>query len=102
MEPKPSRAKRRISSRPSQGLKARLSRSTRCALVSFVVLVVATFVIVCFARKNKNPPPGIAWRWVYECRVKKEFLGQQPPRASAHACTTTTGATARHAEIAAI
>jgi hypothetical protein len=31
--------------------------------------------------------------------VKKEFLGQQPPRASAHACTTTTSATAHRAKI---
>jgi hypothetical protein len=34
--------------------------------------------------------------------VKKEFLGQQPPRASAHACTTTTSATAHCAKILAL
>jgi hypothetical protein len=34
--------------------------------------------------------------------VKKEFLGQPPPRASAHACTTTTSATAHRAKIATI
>jgi len=28
--------------------------------------------------------------------VKKEFLGQQPPRASAHASTTTTTNAAAH------
>src|SRR5579872_492727 len=33
---------------------------------------------------------------------KKDFLGQQPPRASAHACTTTTSATTRRARISAI
>jgi hypothetical protein len=33
--------------------------------------------------------------------VKKEFLGQQPPRASAHACTTTTSAATRRAKIGA-
>ncbi len=34
--------------------------------------------------------------------VKKEFLGQQPPRASAHAYTTTTSATAHRAKILAL
>src|SRR5580700_1587914 len=42
MESKPSRAKRRISSRPSQGFMERLRRSTLCALVSWAV-----FVIIC-------------------------------------------------------
>src|SRR5208282_1394534 len=41
MDWNPSRAKRRISSRPSHGFLERLRRSTLCALVSAAVIVIA-------------------------------------------------------------
>jgi len=37
-----------------------------------------------------------------DCWIKKLFLGQQPPCARAHACTTTTRATTHGTEIEAI
>jgi hypothetical protein len=52
--------------------------------------------------RNKKPTASFDWRWVMSAGIKKKFLGQQPPRASAHACTTTTSATAHGAKIGAI
>src|SRR5580698_5593302 len=98
MDWKPSRAKRRISSRPSHGFLARFRRSTRCAVVSFAVVVISSKPGN-FYPENKKPTARCVWRWVDECLVKKEFLGQQPPRASAHTCTTTTSAEAHRAKI---
>jgi hypothetical protein len=100
MDSNPSRAKRRISSNPCQGFISRFKRSAFCALVSL-----AGFVIKLWSEmsgKIKNPPPGSSGDGFMSAGVKKNFLGQQPPRASAHACTTTTSATAHRAKIAAL
>src|SRR5438477_10602104 len=78
IEVKPSREKRRISSRPSQGFFSLLSRSTRCAFVS-----VTEFGI-------KNPPPAIRTGGGSISAEFKKFLGQQPPCASGHTHTTTS------------
>jgi hypothetical protein len=51
-------------------------------------------------RKIKNPPPDSLAMGFMSAGIKKEFLGQQPPRASAHACTTTTSTAAHRAKIA--
>src|ERR1700676_529044 len=95
MESSPSRAKRRISSSPSHGFIVRFRRSTFCALVSLAVVVIKKTV-----RKTKNPPPDATGDGSVSADIKKESLGQQPPRASAHACTTTTSAAAHSAKIA--
>src|SRR6266446_706842 len=104
MESKPSRAKRRISSRPSHGFLERLRRSTCCALVSFAVFVinclVRLFVPDCFVPENKKPTARFVWRWVISAGFKRNPLLRQPPCARAHACTTTTAhAHAHHAKI---
>src|SRR4029077_12007517 len=94
MESKPSRAKRRISAKPSQGFMARFRRSDFCALVSL------TAFSITISRKKKNPPPDALWRWVISADDAMKLLSQQPPRARAHACTTTTCTHADLAEIA--
>src|ERR1700737_507150 len=52
-----------------------------------------------FDIQRKNPPPDLFWRWVMSAGIKKKSLGQQPPRARAHRCTTTTSAHAHRAKI---
>src|SRR3954447_13049371 len=105
MDANPSRAKRRISARPSHGFCARLRRSTRCAVVSFPVFVFVLVVMLSvffqiFAGKKKPTARCAGGGLMMSAYLKKKFLGQQPPRASAHACTTTTTA-ARRAKIGA-
>jgi hypothetical protein len=56
---------------------------------------------MCFGKKQK-PTASSSGDGFIGAGVKKEFLGQQPPRASAHARTTTTSATANRAAIEAI
>jgi len=55
-----------------------------------------------FVRQNKKTIARFTGDGFMNAGIKKKFLSQQPPRASAHAWTTTTGATARRAEIGAI
>src|ERR1700676_2069676 len=102
MESNPSRANRRISSRPSQGFLERLRRSTRCAFVSFAVVVIdclaRLFVPDCFVPENKKPTARFIWRWVISAGFTVNPLVRQPPCARAHACTTTTRAHAHRAK----
>src|SRR5450759_1947848 len=58
MESYPSRAKRRISSRPSQGFFSRFRRSTLCVFVSWSALAI----------KKKNPPPAFSGDGFGICR----------------------------------
>src|ERR1019366_1598769 len=95
MDAKPSRAKRRISSRPSHGFLERFRRSTLCALVSFTMFVIACFAPDCFVLENKKPTARLLWRWVISAGITISYLGRQPPRASAHGCTTTSTHTQR-------
>src|SRR5277367_744303 len=93
MESKPPRAKRRISSRPSQGLKERFKRSTFCALVSLIASAI-------FALQNcrkKEKPTARCSLAVGITAVFMKFLSQQFTCTRAHACTTTTRA---HADLA--
>ena len=102
MEANPSRAKRRISSIPSHGFLERLRRSTLWALVSVAAFDIFVYLrrIAClsslvfffarFSRENKKPTARLIWRWVISAGIKKNPLGRQPPRASAHECTTTS------------
>src|ERR1700682_4872153 len=102
MESNPSRAKRRISSRPSHGFLERLRRSTRCALVSFAAFVInylARLLLTGFVPENKKPTARFIWRWVISAGFKRNPLVRQPPCARAHACTTTTRAHAHRAKI---
>src|SRR4030081_931952 len=102
MESNPSRAKRRISSRPSHGFLERLRRSTRCALVSFAVFVIILALLLvpdCFVPENEKPTARFIWRWVISAGFKRNPLVRQPPCARAHACTTTTRAHAHRAKI---
>src|SRR5580658_1224675 len=98
MDENPSRAKRRISSSPSHGFLERLRRSTLFALVS-----VPEFVIACcprlFVPENKKPTASSIWRWVISAGIRTNSLGRHPPRASAHACATTTSAHTRRGKI---
>jgi hypothetical protein len=98
MDSNPSRAKRRISSNPCHGFISRFRRSAFCAFVSLAGIVISYGPK--HPAKIKNPPPGSSGDGFMSAGVKKNFLGQQPPRASAHACTTTTSATAHSAKIA--
>src|SRR5580704_3873985 len=79
MEAKPSRAKRRISSRPSHGFLVRLRRSTRCAVVSLAVVVGAVVVIEKLG-ENKKPTARLLWRWVDECRYYEILRSAASPR----------------------
>src|ERR1035438_809290 len=74
MDPKPSRAKRRISSRPSHGFLERLRRSTLCALVSFTMFVIACFAPDCFVPENKKTHRQIALAVGYKCRYYNKLL----------------------------
>src|SRR5260370_15029799 len=93
MESNPSRANRRISSRPSHGFLERLRRSTLCALFSFAAFVIRSlarlFVPNCFVPENKKPTARFVWRWVISAGFRTNPLVRQPPCARSHACTTT-------------
>jgi hypothetical protein len=72
----------------------RLRRSTLCALVSFAVFVISLFRPRLPFAENKKPTARSIWRWVFIAATQKT-LSWQPPRARAHACTTTTRAHAQ-------
>src|ERR1700731_2014906 len=113
MDWNPSRAKRRISSSPSQGFFERFKRSTLCAFVSFLASLVAAFpvlvIIFCpefsvlessdHVPENKKPITRLIWRWAIRAGIKRNTLDRQPPRARAHECTTTTDAHAHRGKI---
>jgi hypothetical protein len=56
-------------------------------------------MVIGIVAKIKNPPPVRLAMGFMSAGIKKKLLGQQPPRASAHACTTTTSAATRRAKI---
>jgi hypothetical protein len=71
-------------------------------LVSFAAFVIGVWGLESKYPENKKPTASSSGDGLMSAGVKNEFLGQQPPRASAHACTTTTSAAAQRAKIAAI
>src|SRR6266567_6493308 len=84
MESNPSRAKRLISSRPSQGFFSRFRRSTLSAFVSWSGSAI---------KRKTHRQPSLAMGCLEYAETKK-FLGQQPPSARRHGCATTTHITA--------